>query len=112
MPGLSINDVVDPELAKLPKYGIGDRMRIVKAGIPDNAPAEAKKILRAAIGRVLVIKDIQLWETGKPEAPYHVTYEFHVGHLNGAPNRWAFLESIYMNDDEIAPVRRRYKIVG
>ena len=109
MPALYISRGVGPELAKLPKYAIGQRVRIVRANVPETAPPETKSILQKALGRALVIKDILLWETGRPETPYHVTYEFHVGHLNGAPNRWAFMETIYMDDDEVAPVARKSK---
>jgi hypothetical protein len=109
MPVLRISDGVGPELAKLPTYAIGQRMRIVSATVPDNAPPETKNILQKALGRVFTIKDILLWETGRPEIPYQVTYEFHVGHLSGAPNRWAFLETIHVDDDEIEPVAQRSK---
>jgi hypothetical protein len=109
MPALSISDGVGPELAKLPKYAIGQRVRIVKANVPESAPPETKRVLGAALGRVLTIKDILLWETGVADKPYHVTYEFHVGHLVGAPNCNSFLETIYMNDDEIAPLAGRSK---
>jgi len=106
MPHFSITkDGIDPALAKLPKYAIGQRVRIVKADVPANAALETKKILQ----KVLAIKDIMFWETGRPETPYFITYTFHVGHLNGAPNRWAFLETIEMDDGEIEPVARRRK---
>ena len=108
MPHFSITkDGIDPALARLPKYAIGQRMRIVKADVPAKAAPETKKILQKALGRVLAIKDIWFWESGRPETPYHITYTFHVGHLNGAPNRRAFLETIDMDDDELEPVARR-----
>jgi hypothetical protein len=106
MPVLRISDGVDPELAKLPKYAIGQPVRIIKANVPESAPPDTKRVLGAALGRVLTIKDILLWETGILDRPYHVTYEFYVGHLVGAPNRNSFLESIYLDDDEIKPVKR------
>ena len=102
-------DGIDPELTKLPKYAIGQRVRIVKANVPGTAAPETKRILQKAVGRVLAIKDIMFWDTGRPETPYHITYEFHVGHLNGAPNRWACMETIFMDDDELAPIGRRSK---
>jgi hypothetical protein len=92
--------------AELAKYRIGDRVRIAR--IKSYAYAEeTRRVLEAALGRILSIKDIVLWETGESARPFHITYAFHVGHLVGGPNNCAWTESIFMDDDEIKPLRRR-----
>jgi hypothetical protein len=110
MPALYLSD--DPtnaELLRLAKYRIGDRMRIVKASVTSTDPPDMQRAFNAALGRVLSIKEVSFWETGDPTCPCHISYEFHVAHLLGAPNRWSFLESIEMDKHEIKPVGGRSK---
>jgi hypothetical protein len=96
-----------PAFAELGKHRIGDRVRIVRINMTDKYADETRRVLQASLGRILTIKEIVLWETGQPARPFHITYEFYVGHLVGAPNNRSWLETIFMDDDEIEPLRKR-----
>jgi hypothetical protein len=107
MPAISFTeDPQHPGFAELAKHQIGDRVRIVRVNQLEHMPDDAKADLLAAVGRTLKIKDILLWETGDPKAPLKLTYEFHIAHLRGAPRRSSFLIWIYLDDQEIKPLRR------
>lgn len=100
---------VDSELHKLAKYEIGDRMRIVRVKLGEHTPEDLLAAARAVTGRVLSIKEVEFWETGNPDNPYWVTYSFYMAHLRGEPNRRSYLESLYLDEDEIVPVKKRKK---
>lgn len=109
MAGISFSDNPGhPAFLELAKHRIGDRVRVrvVHVHHLDNMPDDARADLLAAVGRKLKIKDLHLWETGNPQKPFKLTYEFHIAHLRGAPNRNSFLISIFLDDEEIEPVKR------
>jgi hypothetical protein len=96
-----------PGFAELAEHRIGDRVRIVRVNHLEYMPDDAKADLLATVGHTLQIKDMLLWETGDSKEPFQLTYEFHIAHLRGAPNRNSFLISIYLDDQEIQPLKKR-----
>lgn len=106
MAALYISEISDPALLALPIYAIGDKVRVKQITLTKNDAKDTKTAFLAALGRVLKIRDIELWETGTPENPYHITYSFNVGHLTDKRKRKrkACFESIYLTADEIERV--------
>lgn len=106
MPVLYISQISDPVLLALPIYAIGEKVRVKQITLTKNDLKDTKKAFLVALGRVLKIKDIELWETGAPDKPYYITYSFNVGHLTAKRKRKrkTGLESIFLSADEIEPV--------
>jgi len=90
----------DPELLALPKFSIGDRVRVVKIkGTPENYLDDVD----AVVGQVLPIADIILWETNDPDRPYFVTYEVEISHLTDPGCDDCGSEWLCLEEDEIEP---------
>lgn len=93
----------DPELLALPRFSIGDRVRIVKIkGTPENYLDDVD----AVVGQVLPVSDIILWENDEnadPDRPYLVTYEFEIGHLTEPDCDDCGKEWLCLEEDEIEP---------
>lgn len=83
----------DSELWNLPKYRIGDKVRICKITLTKNDAEDTKEVFLKALGSVWEIKDISLWETNDTENPYFVTYEVEIGNMY----------TIFLSTDEIEP---------
>lgn len=105
MAGIYLDEISDPKLLALPKYKVGDTMRVKQIkGDWNSFPPATRKVFGASVGRKLKVKEIIWWETVDPDHPYMVTYTFYVAHLVGEPNRRSFLQSIYLEEDEVEPV--------
>jgi hypothetical protein len=102
MAGIYLSETTDPALRALPKYAIGDRMRIIRVdvGNVEQWPEDSQHAFQVVIDKVLPIEDIVLWETEDPENPYQVTYEFEISHLTESDYDG---ETLYLNEDEIEP---------
>ena len=94
--GLYLDEVSDPKLRTLPKYAIGDRVRVAKITLTKNDASDTKRAFLTALGQILTIDEIMLWKA--VETPYIVSYQVDVSHLTGDN------ESIFLLDDEIEPI--------
>lgn len=89
------------------KYKIGDRIKVVqvKVGHPSTFEPETLDVFQKCVGRRFTIKDIMACDP--IEGEFSISYEIHVAHLNGEANCNSYLESVYLDEDEIAPVKKR-----
>ena len=89
------------------KYQIGDMIKVVQIcrQHPTTFESETINLFNTCVGRRFKIKDIMAWE--RLDGGYLITHEIYVGHLNGESNRNSYLESIYLEENEIAPVKKR-----
>jgi hypothetical protein len=107
MGALFYNDTPDHPVFQTAKYKVGDRVKIVDIKITDPANYDPKTLatFKSCLGRKLHIKEIMAYETD--DDTYWISYEFHIAHLNGEPNCKSYMESVYLSDDEIAPLCKR-----
>ncbi len=105
MPALYLSEIIDPKLLTLPKYAIGDRVRVTKITLTKNDAEDTKAAFLAALGQEFTIEEIELWETDDPENPYYVTYEFDVSHLMKSPGEKDY-EFIYLTATELELVEK------
>lgn len=108
MPCIEMSEMPDhPAFAQV-KYKIGDTIRVdrIKATNANGQfEPETMTLFETCAGRRFKVKDVVAWAIDDDH--HWLTYEIHVGHLNGHPKRHAGHETIYLDDDEIVPKRKR-----
>jgi hypothetical protein len=89
---------------------VGQRVRIGKIRRGKNCPADLVAAYEACEGRILKIKTKERWREDKAPGVPLILYEFYIGHLTGKhSNRNSYMESLYLEEDEIEPLKRKPK---